>query len=190
MSSKKRRALAAGAVGSIVGTAVGLVPVAAHADTPTMSYGNLRDDWDSAETGLTPGDVSSSDFGQTFATQLTNADGSPDNGQIYAEPTVVNGTLIVANESNNVYGLDPVSGSIKWRRSVGTPWPSSTISCGDLAPNVGITGTPVYDPTSNALYFTDKQESPTSRKTRTRRTRTGTCTPSTRRPARRSRVSR
>ena len=152
--SKKRRALAAGAVGSIVGTAVGFVPAVAHADTPTMSYGNLRNDWDAAETGLTPGDVASSDFGQIFATQLTNADGTPDHGQIYAEPTVVNGTLIVANENNNVYGLDPVSGAIKWRRNVGAPWPSATIGCGDLSPNVGITGTPVYDPASNALYFT------------------------------------
>ena len=151
--SKKRRALAMGAVGSIVGTGVGLVP-AAHADTTTMSYNNLRDGWDSAETGLTPGDITSSDFGQIFATQLTNADGTADHGQIYAEPTVVNGTLIVATETDNVYGLDPATGTIKWRRSVGAPWPSSTIGCGDLSPNVGITGTPVYDPASNALYFT------------------------------------
>jgi hypothetical protein len=160
MASNKRRALAAGAVGSIVGTTVGLVPLTAHADTPTMSYGNLRNDWDSNETGLTPGDVASSDFGQVFDTQLTNADGTNDNGQIYAEPTVVNGTLIVANESNNVYGLDPATGAVKWRRNVGTPWLSSTISCGDLSPNVGITSTPVYNPATNAIYFTDKQNDP------------------------------
>jgi outer membrane protein assembly factor BamB len=160
MASKKRRALAAGAVGSIVGTTVGLVPLAAHADTPTMSYGNLRDDWDSNEAGLTPGDVASSDFGNVFTTQLTHADGTNDNGQIYAEPTVVNGTLIVANENNNVYGLDPATGAVKWRRNVGTPWQSSTIGCGDLSPNVGITSTPVYNAAANAIYFTDKQSDP------------------------------
>ena len=158
-SSKQRRALTLGAVGSIVGTGVGLVPSAAHADTPTMSYGNLRDGWDSAEPGLTPGNVASH-FGQIFATQLTHADGTPDYGHIFAEPTIVNGTLIVANENNNVYGLDPVSGAIKWRRSVGPAWPGSTIGCNDLTPTVGITSSPVYDPATDALYFTDKTPDP------------------------------
>ena len=154
--SKQRRALTLGAVGSILGAGVGLVPaMTAHADVPTMSSGNLRDGWDADEPGLTPANVASS-FGQIFATQLTNADGTPDHGHIFAEPTIVNGTLIVATESNNVYGLDPVTGTVKWRRNVGPAWPGSTIGCNDLTPTVGITGSPVYDPASNALYFTDK----------------------------------
>jgi hypothetical protein len=159
-TSKQRRAITLGAVGSIVGTGVGLVPATSHADVPTMSSGTLRNGWDSTETGLTPGDVTSSDFGQLFATQLTNADGTPDYGHIFAEPTVVDGTLIVANENNNVYGLDPHTGAVKWRRSAGPAWPGSTIGCNDLTPTVGITSTPVYDPATNALYFTDKTPDP------------------------------
>jgi hypothetical protein len=158
-SSKQRRAITLGAVGSIVGAGVGIVPVMAHADVPTMSSGDLRDGWDANEPGLTPANVASH-FGQTFATQLTHADGTPDTGHIFAEPAIVNGTLIVANESNNVYGLDPVTGAVKWRRSVGPAWPGSTIGCNDLTPTVGITSTPVYDPASNALYFTDKTPDP------------------------------
>ncbi|MBS2536069.1 cell wall-binding repeat-containing protein [Catenulispora sp. NF23] len=160
-TSAQRRALTLGAVGSIMGAGVGLVPaISAHADTPTMSSGNLRDGWDSNEPGLSPYNVATN-FGQTFATQLTNADGTPDTGHIFAEPTVINGTLIVANENNNVYGLDPVTGAIKWRRNVGPAWPApQAIGCNDLTPTVGITSSPVYDPATNALYFTDKQNDP------------------------------
>ncbi|GAA1986580.1 hypothetical protein [Catenulispora subtropica] len=40
-------------------------------------------------------------------------------------------------------------------------WPRrSTIGCNDLTPTVGITATPVYDPETDALYFTDKTPDP------------------------------
>jgi outer membrane protein assembly factor BamB len=55
--------------------------------------------------------VTSSDFGQLFATQL--------DGQVYAEPLVIGSTLVVATERNKVYGLDKVTGKIRWTRTLG-----------------------------------------------------------------------
>jgi hypothetical protein len=132
----------------LVLTACLVVPGAAGADVTTVSRDNLRTGWDSAEAGLTPAAVTSSDFGQQFATQL--------DGQIYAQPLVVGGTLVAATEHNKVYGLSTVDGSVQWTQNLGAYWSASTIGCSDLAPDIGITATPVYDPASNAIYLTTK----------------------------------
>ncbi|MGW4160791.1 choice-of-anchor D domain-containing protein [Streptomyces sp. NPDC004788] len=120
----------------------------AAADQNTISTDNLRTGWDRNEPGLAPGQVSSSDFGRQFSTTV--------DGQVYAQPLVVGGTLVVATENNKVYGLDPASGKINWTRNLGAPWPASAINCGDLVPDIGVTSTPVYDPASGSLYLTSK----------------------------------
>src|SRR5262249_33888252 len=61
-----------------------------------------------------------------------------------------------ATENNYVYGLDAVTGAIKWYESLGPAWPVATLGCGDLTPNIGITSTPVYDPSSGYIYLTAK----------------------------------
>ena len=61
-------------------------------------------------------------------------------------------TLIVATEKDWVYGLNARTGRVKWRHSVGRPWPARATSCRDIAPEVGITSTPVYDPGTGAVY--------------------------------------
>lgn len=127
---------------------LGLAAGPAAADVTTASTDTLRTGWDSHEPGLGPAAVQASDFGQLFSTQL--------DGQIYAQPLSVNGTLVVTSETDKVYGLDPVNGTVKWTRDMGPTWPSSAINCGDLAPNVGSTSTPVYDPATNAVYLTTK----------------------------------
>ncbi|GAB3586411.1 ricin-type beta-trefoil lectin domain protein [Calidifontibacter terrae] len=119
-----------------------------HADVTTISYDNLRTGWDKNEAGLSPASVSATDFGKLFATQL--------DGQIYAQPIVSKGVLLVATENNKVYGLNPVTGAITWSRSVGAAWPASSIGCGDLVPNIGITATPVVDQVTGTAYFTAK----------------------------------
>ena len=124
------------------------------AGDPTISNNSLRDGWDSDEPDLLPANVTASDFGPLFATTVT--------GQIYAQPLVVKqsvsstGTLIVATEQDNVYGMNPVSGAIDWTKSLGTPWSSTVLGCGDLAPDIGVTSTPVYDPTTNTVYVMAK----------------------------------
>ncbi|HEX9035328.1 MAG TPA: choice-of-anchor D domain-containing protein [Streptosporangiaceae bacterium] len=112
-----------------------------RADEVTVSANNLRDGWDSQEvtSALTRATVRGSTFGELFSADV--------DGQVYAQPIVADGTLIVATENDWVYGLDPVTGAIRWKVLLGTPWsvPAGQF-CADLTPNVGVTGTPVYDP--------------------------------------------
>jgi hypothetical protein len=123
-------------------------------DETTVSQNELRDGWDPNEPDLTPSAVGGGHFGQLFATHV--------NGQVYAQPLVVDnpGTsttapgsnVIVATENDSVYSLDGTTGKVAWSTSIGTPWLSSAIGCGDLAPDVGITSTPVYDAATGEVY--------------------------------------
>jgi hypothetical protein len=78
-------------------------------------------------------------------------------GNVYAQPLYLdNGpggraTIIVATESNNVYALDALDGSIIWERNVGDPLPAFG-PCVILDP-LGITGTPVVDLASRSLLL-------------------------------------
>ncbi len=120
----------------------------ASADVTTVSVDTLRTGWDPNEPGLAPSDASAPDFGQLFATKL--------DGQIYAQPIVAKGVLLAVTEKDKAYGLDPVTGKIRWTRDVGPEWPASNIGCGDLVPTVGITATPVVDQATGTAYFTAK----------------------------------
>jgi hypothetical protein len=123
-------------------------------DVTTISQNQLRDGWDANEAGLTPAAVAGGQFGQLFATRV--------NGQVYAQPLVVDNpgtsvtapstSVIAATENDNVYSLDGTTGAVQWSRSLGTPWASSVLTCNDLAPYIGITSTPVYDPNTNTVY--------------------------------------
>src|SRR5919201_1441204 len=64
--------------------------------------------------------------------------------------------------SNTLYGLDRTTGAIEWSKNYGPAWPASAIGCGDLVPNIGATATPVYDPSTDSLYFTTKVDDGTS----------------------------
>jgi hypothetical protein len=78
-------------------------------------------------------------------------------GPTYAQPLYVsNGpggraAFIVVTEQDAVVALDATSGSQIWTRSLGNPVPLSQQSCGNIDP-LGITGTPVIDPSARALY--------------------------------------
>jgi hypothetical protein len=60
--------------------------------------------------------------------------------------------IIAVTESNNVYALNATTGMVIWQRNVGTPVPRANLPCGNIDP-VGITGTPVVDLASRALFF-------------------------------------
>ena len=80
-------------------------------------------------------------------------------GDVYAQPLYVdngpNGrpTIIAVTESNNVYALDAVDGSIIWQRNVGDPVPLEDLPCPPKLQTMGITGTPVVDLASRALFL-------------------------------------
>ncbi|MBO0732391.1 MAG: PQQ-binding-like beta-propeller repeat protein, partial [Acidimicrobiaceae bacterium] len=122
-----------------------------HADDVTVSYDTPRDGWDQNEPGLTPSALQRG-FGEVFDAPL-------DGGQVYAQPVVVNGTVIVATERDDVYGFDASSGALKWRSQVTTPSapffePASQLGCPDLTPDLGVTATPAVDPATNTIYLT------------------------------------
>jgi len=72
-------------------------------------------------------------------------------GDIYAEPLVVGGQVIVATENNSLYSLDSSTGKVTWRSHLGDPVPGNSLSCGNLDPS-GITGTPVADTGAGLVY--------------------------------------
>jgi len=99
-------------------------------------------------------------FTQSAAANLTrdlNFDGTIV-GNVYAQPLYLeNGPggkamIIAVTELNNVYALDAVDGSVIWEHNVGP-----SVSAGDLCnpkfDPVGITGTPVVDLASRALFL-------------------------------------
>ncbi|MGI8437797.1 MAG: dockerin type I domain-containing protein [Chthoniobacterales bacterium] len=74
-------------------------------------------------------------------------------GNVYAQPLYVEGgpnnraKILIVTESNNVYALDALDGSIIWQRNMGP-----TVTASGFNP-LGITGTPVVDLASRALFF-------------------------------------
>ena len=73
-------------------------------------------------------------------------------GQLYGEPLVFGGALFVATQDNLVYALSSSNGSILWARRLARAVPSSNLPCGNLSPFVGITGTPVIDPSRKEIF--------------------------------------
>jgi hypothetical protein len=98
-------------------------------------------------------------FTQSAAANLArdlNFDGTIE-GNVYAQPLYIeggpNGPMVIAvTESNNVYALDAVNGSIIWQLNVGDPVPIDLIPCTQVG-SMGIIGTPVVDLASRALFF-------------------------------------
>ena len=80
-------------------------------------------------------------------------------GNVYAQPLYIeNGPcgramIIAATESNNVYALDATDGSIIWQRNVGPAVPLADLPCPAKFDIVGITGTPIVDLASRALFL-------------------------------------
>ena len=72
-------------------------------------------------------------------------------GEVYASPIVVRGLTIVATEQDTVYAFDRSYRQV-WRRSLGSPSPAEERQCGNINP-LGITGTPVYDATTNYVFL-------------------------------------
>ena len=112
------------------------------------SADDLRTGWYPNQPALHPVEVSSPSFQQLFDVAL--------DGQIYAQPLLFPGGLLIATENNHVYVLDPGTGAAIADRPLEPPWHAADLGCGDLVPNVGITGTPVIDPSTNTAYLTTK----------------------------------
>jgi hypothetical protein len=113
---------------------------------------DMRTGWYPDEPSITPEALNNGSFGKEWEASVE--------GQVYAQPLLDGSTLLVATEKNQVYGLDPVTGTQKWHTGLGTPWNPEDIECGDLTPRIGVTATPVIDPATNIAYMTHKTYAP------------------------------
>jgi hypothetical protein len=140
------------------------VEVTDLAGTFTWRNDNSRTGQNTKELALAPGTISSSTFGKIFSCQL--------DGQAYAQPLYVanvavpgSGTrnvVFVATEKDTVYAFDADANAnpcvALWQRSLipvgeeAVPIPNLDIANADIAPLIGITGTPVIDVSSSTLY--------------------------------------
>ena len=101
------------------------------------------------ETILTPGNVSVNTFGKLF-TILT--DGKVDAQPLYVSAVVMPGkgthnVLFVATEHDSVYAFGAATGITLWHRNLLKQGevPSDNRNCSEMAPEIGITATPVID---------------------------------------------
>ena len=73
-------------------------------------------------------------------------------GDIYGQPLVYGSRVFVATENDTVYALDSATGAVIWHAQLATAVPADQLPCGDIDPVVGITSTPVIDPTTGTIY--------------------------------------
>ena len=130
--------------------ALAIAPLAdsavARANTLQMSSDDSVTGWYPNEPALSPSNVSGGDFGELFDTQL--------NGQVYAQPLVVQPTVLAVTENDYAYGLNSATGAIEWQDDFGPQAdPLAQIGCADIGASLGITGTPVIDPSTGVAYF-------------------------------------
>jgi hypothetical protein len=129
----------------------------------THHYDNARTGQNTAETILTPANVNSTLFGKLFALSV--------DGQVYAQPLYMQGVTIpgngthnvvyVATEHDSVYAFDgDVGGNPLWKVTLltngGTTVPNAQVGASDINPEIGVTGTPVIDPSTGTLYVVAK----------------------------------
>ncbi|MFL6214860.1 MAG: BACON domain-containing protein [Blastocatellia bacterium] len=144
-------------------------PTVAGVSVLTQHNDNQRTGANLLETTLSTANVNVSQFGKLFTRAVS--------GYVYAQPLVAQDVSVpgvgqrnivyVATEGNNVYAFDADDSEAAapyWQVNLGTPMPSQDIFPGyhDLTPEVGITATPVIDPTSNTIYVVAKTKDVTT----------------------------
>lgn len=102
---------------------------------------------DALRSGMDPDSISALASGPVQAWQTPTLD-----GEVYGEPLVYGSRVFVATENDTVYALDAATGAIIWQRHLATAVPWGQLPCGDIGPVVGITSTPVIDPSTGAIY--------------------------------------
>jgi hypothetical protein len=129
-------------------------------DVLTYHNDNMRTGENLAESGLTPANVNAAQFGKVGQVAV--------DGQLFAQPLYKSGVTIpgqgthnvvfVATEHDSVYAFDADTLALLWHRSFINPAagvttvPSAEVRMISLVPEIGITGTPVIDPSTGTLY--------------------------------------
>ncbi len=134
------------------------VALAQAVNVTSWHYDNSLSGANTQETILTPSNVNSLTFGRLFSVAL--------DGMVFAQPLYLTGVSIAGGvhnvvyavtENDSVYAIDADNGTVYEQVSL-LPGGATTVSgpndlgCNDVIPQVGITGTPVIDTSSNTLY--------------------------------------
>jgi hypothetical protein len=118
----------------------------------TYHYDNNRSGWNKNEQAL-----NAASFPSTFGVLQTVAL----DDQVDAQPLLVpalqiaGGThdvLYVVTENNSLYALDAETGTVLGQRNFGAPVPP-LYGCNNNAAHIGITSTPVIDPSKQVIYL-------------------------------------
>jgi hypothetical protein len=117
------------------------------ADVLTFHNNNARTGLNDHETILTPANVTQDSFGLLFNLPV---DGKVDAQPLYISSVSIHGAgrknvVIVATERDWVYAFDADSGALYWHVSLlaGNEVPSDDRGCDQIAPEIGISATPV-----------------------------------------------
>jgi hypothetical protein len=135
--------------------------LAAKAQMTTSQYDNARTGAYLNETTLTPRNVNPQQFGKLFTLKV--------DGDIYAQPLFLAGVQIpskgkhdvvfIATEHDSVYAFDAYGSpstplwQVSFLKDGVTTIPARDVECPFIAPEVGITSTPVIDASSGTLYI-------------------------------------
>jgi hypothetical protein len=147
-------------------TAFAQVRQSTPSNTAMLTYKNdlSRTGLNPNETILTTSNVNMSQFGKRISYSV--------DGQVYAQPLYVpnltigsstHNVVFAATEHDSVYAFDAdqtglsSSSNFLWHTSFINPPNMTTVSsidvnCSDIAPEIGITSTPVIDPATNTIY--------------------------------------
>lgn len=138
--------------------------------TLTWRNDNSRTGQNTKEFALAPSTVNSSTFGKLFSCPL---DGYSYTQPLYVPNLNIPGTgtrnvVIVATAKDSVFAFDADSNPCVqlWRKNLvpageeAVPAPNVDIPSDDIAPFIGITGTPVIDVTTDTLYAVAETRSP------------------------------
>jgi hypothetical protein len=130
----------------------------AQVNVTTYHNDNSRTGQNTQETILSPQNVNSAQFGKLFTVPVV--------GYVYAQPLYlsnvsiqggVHNVVYIATEHNLLYAIDADNGTLYWQKSLlptggSTVTGTAALNCGDLVPEVGITGTPAIDANTGTLY--------------------------------------
>ncbi len=128
---------------------VGTLPALAG-DVPTYHNDLSRTGQNLNETILTTSNVNSTGFGKLFTMSV---DSTVDAQPLYISGLTIGGitrnVVYVVTENDSVYAFDADTGAQLWKVSVlltgETAAATANLNCGQIAPTVGITSTPVID---------------------------------------------
>jgi hypothetical protein len=163
--------ITAASVNDPAGTSSVTVGVTDLAGVSTYHNNTSRNGVNSQEYALAPGNVTASTFGKLFS--------CPVDGAIYTQPLwvpnltvggVKHNVIVVATQHDSLYAFDADASpcTTLWHVSLidtshgGTagetsvPYTLVGQDNGDIQPEVGVTGTPVIDPSTNLLYVVSK----------------------------------